>query len=80
MGEPLEVNMVAVDQAIIAADSKITIPSLPIPWDKVIFTGSDIGTSIIGKHVDIYTGEGKSAEGETYRITSNDNIVCREVK
>jgi hypothetical protein len=31
---------------------------------------------IKGKHIDVYTGEGKAAKDETIRITSSDNILC----
>jgi 3D (Asp-Asp-Asp) domain-containing protein len=75
-GNELVVNTVAVDPSLIASDSKITIPSLPEPWDALVFTGSDTGTTIVGKHVDVYTGEGKAAHNETYRITGHDNVVC----
>jgi 3D (Asp-Asp-Asp) domain-containing protein len=76
-GNELGINTVAVDPSLIAADSNLTIPSLPEPWDMVVFTASDTGTAIIGKHVDVYTGEGKAAHDETYRITGHDNVVCK---
>jgi 3D (Asp-Asp-Asp) domain-containing protein len=80
LGNPLEVNTVAIDPSLIEAGSRVTIPSLPDPWNGVIFTGSDVGPAIIGKHIDVYTGEGKEALGETYRITGYDNVVCTKVK
>lgn len=79
-GNILVLNTIAIDQSVIPANSNLTIPSLPSPWDEVIFTGSDIGTAIIGKHIDVYTGEGKAAHDETFRITGNDNVVCLEVE
>lgn len=78
-GNRLERNTIAVDPSIITAGSQVTIPSLPDPWNSVIFTGSDIGTAIIGKHIDVYTGEGKEALTEAYRVTGQDNVVCLEV-
>ncbi len=79
-GNALEPSAVAVDPSVIPASSRLTIPSLPGPWDEIIFTGSDTGTAIIGKHIDVYTGEGKTSLDEAYRITGYGNIVCLEVK
>lgn len=75
-GNTLVLNAIAIDTSVIPVNSNLTIPSLPSPWDETIFTGSDIGTAIIGKHIDVYTGEGKAAHDETFRITGNDNVVC----
>ena len=80
MGEPLKVNSIAVDPSVIPAGTRIKIPSLPAPWDDTILFGTDTGTAIIGKHIDVYTGEGKTALDEAYRITGYDNVVCLEVK
>ncbi|MEW6042716.1 MAG: 3D domain-containing protein [Thermoproteota archaeon] len=77
-GDKLIVGVIAVDQSIITANSNVTIPTLPPPWNELIFVGSDVGTSIVGKHIDVYTGEGKSAFRETYRITGHNNVVCSE--
>jgi 3D (Asp-Asp-Asp) domain-containing protein len=79
-GNSLETSMIAVDPSVIPTNYRLTIPSLPDPWDGVVFTGSDTGTAIIGKHIDVYTGEGKTALYEAYRITGHDNVVCLEVK
>ncbi len=75
-GNTLTLNAIAIDTSVIPVNSNLTIPSLPSPWDESIFTGSDIGTAIVGKHIDVYTGEGKTAHDETFRITGNDNVVC----
>ncbi len=77
-GNILSIGIIAVDQSIIDTNSNVTIPSLPPPWDNRVFVGSDVGSAIIGKHVDVYTGEGKDAFIETYRITGYNNVVCRE--
>lgn len=80
MGNELKVNSIAIDPELIPSGSRIKIPSLPSPWDETIFTGTDTGTAIIGKHIDVYTGEGKTALDETYRITGYDNVVCIEAR
>lgn len=80
VGNDLVVNAIAIDRSIIPANTQVTIPSLPSPWDGVVFTGSDTGPAIIGKHIDVYTGEGKDALDEAYRITGHRNIVCAETK
>lgn len=75
-GEILVVGKIAIDITIIDHDARLIIPTLPEPWNEIILVSSDEGTSIKGKHIDLFTGEGKSAENETFRITSYDNKVC----
>ncbi len=77
-GDSLLVQSVAVDPDIIKQKTKLVIPKLPNPWNEMVFTSSDIGPSIKGKHIDVYTGEGKQAELETFRITGTENDVCIE--
>jgi len=74
----LIVGMVAVDDSVIEHGSELIIPTLPEPWNDVVFSGSDEGPSIIGKHIDVFTGEGIDAENETFRITGYDNQVCMQ--
>ena len=74
----LIVGMVAVDDSVIEHGSELTIPTLPEPWNNMVFSGSDEGPSIIGKHIDVFTGEGIDAENETFRITGSDNTVCMQ--
>ncbi len=76
-GEILVVGKIAIDTKIIDHDANLVIPTLPEPWNEIVFLSSDEGTSIKGKHIDLFTGEGKLAEYETYRITSYDNKVCQ---
>lgn len=75
-GAKLHVGKIAVDNGIIPHDSLIMIPTLPEPWNNVLFIASDEGYGISGKHVDVYTGEGKTAEHETRLITDYGNEVC----
>jgi len=77
-GESLLVQLVAVDPEIIKQKTNLIIPNLPSPWNEMIFESSDVGPSIKGKHIDVYVGEGKQAELETFRITSTENDVCIE--
>jgi len=77
-GEPLLVQYVAVDSEMIKQKTYLIIPNLPSPWNEMIFQSSDVGPSITGKHIDVYVGEGKQAELETFRITSTENNVCIE--
>jgi len=77
-GEKLLVPFVAVDSLLIKQKSKLVIPTLPSPWNEIVFIASDIGPSIKEKHIDVYTGEGKQAELETFRITGTENKVCLE--
>ena len=72
----LSLSSIAVDPSIIDENSELFIPSLPEPWDNLLFTANDIGPSIQGKHIDVFTGEGKVAQEETYSITGYENEVC----
>jgi len=73
----LTTGMIAIDDTIIDHDAKLMISTLPYPWNEIAFLSSDIGPSIKGKHIDLFTGEGKQAELETFRVTSYNNIVCK---
>ena len=77
-GDELLITSVAVDTTLIKQKTKLSIPTLPSPWNEQVFTATDIGPSIKGKHIDVYTGEGKQAELETFTITGTDNKVCTE--
>lgn len=76
LGNQLKTESIAVDPSIIPHGKKIMIPTLPSPWNQKIFTASDIGPSIVGKNIDVFTGEGTAGEQETFRITGDNNEVC----
>jgi len=75
-GDKLEINAVAADPSVIPLGSQITIPDLPEPWNTYTFDVADVGPSIIGKHIDVYTGEGKKAKNITEKITFEGQNVC----
>ncbi|MEP6925869.1 MAG: hypothetical protein ABI954_15485 [Pyrinomonadaceae bacterium] len=82
-GDALTVGMIAADKSVLQMNSKVSIPSLPSDWGKMIYTATDIGLTELGevsvknKHIDVYTGEGKEAERQTFVITreSPDELV-----
>lgn len=74
--EPLLNHSVAVDPTIIKMGQKLMIPTLPKPWNTTTLTAADVGPDIKGKHIDVYTGEGKNAGQETRRITGYNNQLC----
>ncbi|NOS62272.1 MAG: murein transglycosylase [Nitrosarchaeum sp.] len=76
LGNNLAVGSIAVDPQIIKPGTKITIPTLLPPWNQTVFDSNDVGPAIIGKHIDVYTGEGVDARKEAFRITGYDNSVC----
>ena len=39
----------------------------------------DVGVTVHGKHIDVYTGEGKDAERTMYRITFEDEDELQKV-
>jgi 3D (Asp-Asp-Asp) domain-containing protein len=75
----LRKNSVAVDNALIPNDSIVQIPGLPGEFGKVEFIANDVGVTIHGKHIDIYTGEGKEAEREMHRVTFEDEDNLQQV-
>lgn len=76
-GSPLVIKSIAVDTSVIPHGKNVMIPTLPKPWNEFIFTATDIGaTSVRGNHIDVFTGEGREAEQETFRLTGMNNIVC----
>ena len=76
LGNNLVIGSIAVDPQIIKRGTKTTIPTLPQPWNNTVFNSTDVGSAIIGKHIDVYTGEGLDAREEAFRITGYDNSVC----
>ncbi|WP_371504215.1 3D domain-containing protein [Nitrosopumilus adriaticus] len=76
-GQPLVAGMIAVDNTIIDRETELIISTLPEPWNEIILISADEGPAIKGKHIDLFTGEGKLAENETFRVTGYDNKVCK---
>ena len=76
---PLRPNSIAVDNTLIPNDSVVTIPGLPDEYGKERFVANDVGVTVHGKHIDIYTGEGKEAQGEMYRVTFEDDDQLQRV-
>jgi 3D (Asp-Asp-Asp) domain-containing protein len=69
---PLKTNSIAVDNSLIPYNDVVTIPNLPGDWSRTQFIANDVGLTVHGKHIDIYTGEGKDAESAMYRVTFED--------
>jgi 3D (Asp-Asp-Asp) domain-containing protein/peptidoglycan/xylan/chitin deacetylase (PgdA/CDA1 family) len=79
LGEALIAGVsAATDRSVIPYGTNFTVPSLPSPWNTKIFTAMDIGSGIIGKHIDLFTGIGSAAEREAIKITGmqQNNTVC----
>lgn len=70
--KPLQPDAVAVDRSVIPAGSIVTIPELPGDLGKLTFESTDVGVSVHGKHVDVYTGEGREARRRMYLFTYED--------
>lgn len=70
---PLEPDTVAVDNSVIPFGSTVTIPELPGDLGKLAFKSTDVGVSVHGKHIDVYTGEGRDARRRMYRFTYEDD-------
>jgi 3D (Asp-Asp-Asp) domain-containing protein len=76
---PLKPNSVAVDNALIPNGSVVTVPGLPDGFGKTGFIANDVGVTVHGKHIDVYTGEGKAAEHEMDRVTFEDDDELQRV-
>ncbi len=83
---PLDAHDTALSETSLAADpsvlpqgTKVYIPTLPDPSDQIVFTIDDVGPSIKGKHVDVYTGEEQTAYEDMFSITGYDNTICSKV-
>ncbi len=70
---PLEPDTVAVDRSLIPAGSMVSLPQLPGDLAKLEFKSNDVGVSVHGKHVDVYTGEGRAARRKMYRFTYEED-------
>ncbi|HEY0765536.1 MAG TPA: 3D domain-containing protein [Pyrinomonadaceae bacterium] len=75
-GKLLTEGAIAIDRSLIPHGAEVQISTLPSPWSAKVFRASDVGVGIVGQHIDVFTGTGRAAEEETFRITSNDNRVC----
>ena len=74
---PLKTNSAAVDNAVIPNDSLVKIPALPGTFGKEIFAANDVGVTVHGKHIDVYTGEGRAAEKMMEGVTFEDDDLTR---
>jgi 3D (Asp-Asp-Asp) domain-containing protein len=75
-GNLLVEGAVAIDRSLIPPGAEVQISTLPSPWSSKTFRATDVGVGIVGQHIDVFTGMGRTAEEETFRITSNNNRVC----
>jgi 3D (Asp-Asp-Asp) domain-containing protein len=72
-------NSVAVDNSLVPNDSKLRIPGLPGANGTITYIANDVGVTVHGKHIDIYTGEGKAAERAMYEVTFEDEDHLQRV-
>ena len=75
-GNLLTLGAIAIDRSLVPNGAEVKISSLPSPWGSKIFKATDVGVGITGQHIDVFTGTGRAAEEETFRITSENNRVC----
>lgn len=73
--QPLEANTVAVDHGVIPNGSIVQIPGLPGDWSQQKFKSDDVGVSVHGKHIDVYTGEGRDARRRMWQITFEEQDI-----
>lgn len=75
----LSPNSVAVDNTLIPNQSEVRIPGLPSANGAKLYLANDVGVTVHGKHIDIYTGEGKEAERAMYAVTFEDDRELQRV-
>lgn len=71
--QPLELDDVAVDNSVIPTGSTVNMPDLPGDLSKLQFKSTDVGVTVHGKHIDVYTGEGREARRKMWRFTYEDD-------
>jgi 3D (Asp-Asp-Asp) domain-containing protein len=76
LGNNLIVGSIATDPQSIKLGTKVTISTLPSPWNEMIFSANDTSPLITGKEIVVYTGDGLNAKNETVKIASNNNSIC----
>lgn len=79
LDSPLLPNSIAVDPHYIPRGSLVKIPGLPNGFGDIEFIGNDVGVTVHGKHIDIYTGEGKAAGRLMRSITFEDGDELQHV-
>jgi 3D (Asp-Asp-Asp) domain-containing protein len=73
LGKPLILSTIAADTNRIPFGREIYIPTLDSSIEQP-FKVNDVGQAIKGKHIDIYTGEGKEAQLLTYKVTTKHQV------
>ncbi len=78
-GCPLTIGQVATDSRKIPPNAQVSIQGLKrailaVKQNNEHFVSTDVGSRIRGKKIDVYTGEGKSAQALTYQITGNYRV------
>ena len=59
--------------------SIVEIPGLPGQFGGENFVSNDVGITVHGKHIDIYTGEGRTAARMMYAVTFEDEGELQKV-
>jgi 3D (Asp-Asp-Asp) domain-containing protein len=73
-GKPLVIGVVAVDNRVVSKGAQLIIPGLKSSFGFDQFVADDVGGGIKDWHIDVYTGEGKTAEQLTYQITGSQKV------
>jgi peptidoglycan/xylan/chitin deacetylase (PgdA/CDA1 family)/3D (Asp-Asp-Asp) domain-containing protein len=73
---PLRVGDISSNLSLIPKGSRITIPTLPSPWNNKIFIANDLGSDFERRNVSVYLGEGKLAEHDILQISGSNNKLC----
>lgn len=75
-GKKLVIGVIATDKKLLPKGRRIKIPTLPRYLKNITFTAKDTGGGIRGMHIDLYTGEGRSAEKITFLVTGKKHTIC----
>jgi len=80
LGYPLSIGAIAVDNQLIKKGTWVTIPIIRSILKIEKFKAVDVGSAIKKQRIDIYTGEGKSAEALSYQVTGIRNVCFTGTK
>jgi len=74
-GRPLTLGAVATDPDVVSTGSTVVVANLDKPLSEHRFVARDVGALVKNNHIDVYTGEGETAQKLTWHITGQ-RTVC----
>jgi len=73
-GHALKIGKVAADPAYLASGVTIHIDNMLDTLGRGQFKVADVGSSVKGRHIDVYTGEGEQARKASWAVTGSHRV------